>query len=84
MPTFVWALTYPLLMIWNDAAHEIRVCVPESRHQLGEGLFVELPHRAEHALLGLICGAKSCLGHTSDLVQPHDTVHWGEGRRRGK
>lgn len=68
--------TYPLLVIWNDAANEVRVGVPEGRHQLGERLFVELPDGPEHALLGLIRRAKGGLRHARHLIQTHDTVHW--------
>lgn len=68
--------TYALLVIRNDAANEVGVGVAESSHQLGEGFFVELPDGAKHALLGFICGAKSCLSHTSNLIQTHDAIHW--------
>lgn len=68
-------------MIWNDAAYEVGVGVSEGCHELGERLFVELPDGAEHALLGFICRAKSCLSHASDLIQTYNSVHWGEGRR---
>lgn len=73
--------TYPLLVIRNDAANEVGVGVSESCHQLGERLFVELPDGSEHALLGFIRRAKSCLSHTSDLIQTYNSVHWGKERR---
>lgn len=63
-------------MIWDDAANKVRVGVAESGHQLGERLFVELSNSAKHALFGFIGRAKSCLSHTSDLIQTHNTVHW--------
>lgn len=69
-------------MIGDDAANEVRVGVSEGCHQLGQRFFVELPDGTKHALLGFICGAKSCLSHTSDLIQTHDTVHWGGERRK--
>lgn len=75
-------LTYPLLMIRNDAANEVGVGVSESCHQFGERLLVELPNSTEHAFLGFICRAKSCLSHTSDLIQTYNAVNWGEERRQ--
>lgn len=66
-------------MVRNDAANEVGVGVPESCHELGEGLLVELPDGSEHALLGFIRGAKSCLSHASDLIQTYNAVHWREG-----
>ena len=75
-PASVLLSTYPLLVIWNDAAHKVRVGVAERRHQLGERFFVELPDCTKHALLGFIGRAKSCLRHPRDLIQTHDPVHW--------
>lgn len=73
---------YPLLVVGDDAAHEVGVGVAERGHQLGEGLLVELPHGAEHPLLGLVGRAKGRLRDAGDLVQPHDAIHWQgqEGR----
>lgn len=63
-------------MVGNDAANEVGVGVAESRHQLGERLFVELADGSEHALLGFIGRAKSCLRHPRDLIQAHNSIHW--------
>lgn len=72
---------YPLLVVGDDAAHEVGVGVAERGHQLGERLLVELAHGAEHALLGLVGRAKGRLGDARDLVQPHDAIHWGDKRQ---
>lgn len=68
--------TYPLFMIWNDAANKVGISVSECCHQLGERFFVELANCTKHALLGLVCGAKSCLRYSGDLIQTHNTIHW--------
>lgn len=70
-------------MVGDDAAHEVGVGVAERGHQLGEGLFVELAHGAEHALLGLVGRAKGRLGDARDLVQPHDAIHCGDRGQAG-
>lgn len=73
--------TNPLLVIWNDAANKIGIGVSERCHQLGERFFVQLPNSTKHALLGLVCRAKSSLCYSSDLIQTHDTIHW-EGKEK--
>ena len=59
-----------LLVVGDDAAHEVGVGVPQGDHQLGELLLVELGHRAEHASLGhapeLGVGHR-LLGHSHNL-----------------
>lgn len=67
---------YPLLVVWNDAANKVGISVSESCHQFGERFLVQLPNSTKHALLGLVCRAKSSLCHTSDLIQAHNTIHW--------
>jgi len=69
-------------VVGDDAADKVGVGVPQGGHELGEGLLVELPHRAEHALLGLVGGAERRLRHAGHLVQAHDAVHWCGGERR--
>ena len=73
-----------LLVVGDDAADKVGVGVPQRGHELGQGLLVQLAHRAEHALLGLVSGAERCVAHASHLVQAHDAVHWGgaEGGRQ--
>ena len=41
-----------LLMVGNDASHEVGVGVPQSDHQLAELFLVELGHGPEHAFPG--------------------------------
>lgn len=68
-------------MVWNDAANKIGISVSERCHQLGERLFVQLPNSTKHALLGLVCRAKSSLCYSSDLIQTDNTIHWeGQGK----
>ena len=50
-----------LLVVGNDAANEVGVCVTKSDHQLGELLLVKLGHRPEHPFPG----------HTSELSVCH-------------
>lgn len=50
-------------MVGDDAAHKVGVGVPQSGHQPGERLLVELAHGAEHALLGFVGGPKGRLTH---------------------
>ena len=76
------------MVVGDDAAYEVGVGVPQRGHEAGEGLLVQLPHRAEHALLRLVGGAERRLRHARHLVQSHDAVHWrahkvvsGQGRK---
>ena len=64
------------MVVGDDAAYEVGVGVPERGHEAREGLLVELSHRAEHPLLGLVGGAERRLRHARHLVQSHDAVHW--------
>lgn len=43
---------YPLLMIWNNASDKVGLGVVQCGHEFGQRLLVELPHCAEHSLLG--------------------------------
>lgn len=70
----------PLLVVGDDAAHEVGGGVAQRGHELPQLLLVQLPHRAEHALLGLGGAGQRALRHLGHLVQPHDSVHWGRGR----
>ena len=67
--------THLLLVVGDNTADKVGVGVPQCGHELGERLLVELAHRAEHALLGLIGCAEGRLVHPCYLVQTHDTVH---------
>lgn len=40
-------------MVGDDAANKVGVGVPQSGHELGQLLLVQLAHCAEHALAGL-------------------------------
>lgn len=60
-------------MVGDDATNKVRVCVPQSGHELGQLLLVQLAHGAEHALAGL--KGTGHLRHTRNLVQTHNTVH---------
>lgn len=60
-------------MVGDDAANKVGVGVPQSGHELGQLLLVQLAHCAEHALAGL--KGTGHLGHARHLVQPHDAVH---------
>ena len=75
-----WA--HPLLVVGDDAADKVGVGVPQGGHEVGQLLLVQLAHRAEHALLGLVGGTERCVAHASHLVQAHDAVHWRGGRGR--
>lgn len=63
-------------MVGDDAANKVGIRVPQCGHQLWQLLLVQLSHGAEHALLGLVGGTKSCLIHASNLVQTHNSVDW--------
>lgn len=63
-------------MVGDDAADKAGVGVPQSGHELGERLLVELPHCTEHSLFGFIGCPESCLIHSCHLVQAYDAVHW--------
>jgi hypothetical protein len=45
-------ITNQFLVIGNDAAHKVGICVVERLHKLGELLLVQLTHCAKHAFLG--------------------------------
>lgn len=60
-------------MVWNDAANKVGVGVPQSGHELGELLLVQLAHCAKHAFAGFK-GTRH-LGHARHLIQTHNTVH---------
>ena len=70
-----------LLVVGDDAADEVGVGVPQGGHEVGELLFVQLAHRAEHALAGLE-GSVHGVRHARHLVQAHDAVHWDQKHRR--
>lgn len=63
-------------MVGDDAAHKVGVSVPQSGHQPGERLLVELPHGAEHPFLGFVGGSKGRLTHSCYLVKADDTINW--------
>lgn len=63
-------------MVGDDAADKVGVGVSQCGHQFGQLLLVQLPHGAEHALLGLVGGAKCRLIHACNLVKTHDPVDW--------
>lgn len=60
-------------MVGDDAANKVGVCVPQSGHELGKLLLVQLAHRAEHAL-ACLKGTRH-LGHARHLIQTHNAVH---------
>lgn len=60
-------------MVGDDTANKVGVGVPQSGHELGQLLLVQLAHCAEHALAGL--KGPGHLGHARHLVQTHDAVH---------
>lgn len=64
-------------MVGDDAAHEVGGGIAQRGHQLPQLLLVELPHGAEHALLGLGGAGQRALRHLGHLVQAHDAVHCG-------
>lgn len=41
------------LVVRDDAAHKVGVCVSQGGHEFGQLLFVELAHSAEHSLTSL-------------------------------
>lgn len=59
-------------MVRDDAADKVGVGVPQSGHELGQLLLVQLAHGAEHALTGL--KGTGHLGHARHLIQTHDVV----------
>lgn len=69
----MWRLLYLFLVVWNDAADKVWVCVSESGHEFGQLLLVELPDRPEHSLTSLKRSRQ--LGHPGHLIQTHDTIH---------
>ena len=60
-----------LLVVGNNAANEVRICVPQRRHELGQLFLVELTDGSEHSLLGSLaeCRVVTALSdcHTNDL-----------------
>ena len=62
-------------MVGDDAADEVGVGVPESGHEVGQLLLVELAHGAEHALSDLCGPMHPPIRHPSNFVQAHNTVH---------
>lgn len=60
-------------MVGDDAADKVGVCVPQSGHELGQLLLVQLAHCAEHALAGL--KGTGHLRHARHFVQTHNAVH---------
>lgn len=44
---------YPLLVVRDDTAYEVGLCVVQRGHQFAQGFLVELAHCPEHALLRL-------------------------------
>lgn len=75
---------YPLFVVGDDAANKVGVGVSQRGHQLGQLLLVQLPHSAEHALLGLVGGAERRLVHPGNLVQTHDSINLAVGGGGGK
>jgi len=65
-------LMYLLLVVGDDATDKVGVGVPQSGHELGQLLLVQLAHRAEHTLAGLEGTGHFGHGH---LIQTHDAVH---------
>lgn len=49
----LWERTHPFLVVGDDAADEVGLCVVKRGHQFGERLFVELADGTEHSFLGL-------------------------------
>lgn len=66
-------------MVGDDAAQEVGVGVAEGGHQFSEGLFIELPHGAKHALLRLEPSGpkihRSTVLAGRHLVQTHNPLH---------
>ena len=48
----VRSLTYPFLMVGDDATDKVGLSVVQGGHQFAQRLLVQLTHRTEHALLG--------------------------------
>ena len=61
-------------MVGDDAADEVGLRVVQRGHQLGQGLLVELPHGAEHPLLGLGGAGHRGVGHLGDGLQANHSV----------
>nr|CAH7753272.1 unnamed protein product [Callosobruchus chinensis] len=70
-----------LLVVGNDAAHEVRVRVAQSHHQIGQLLFVQVGDRAEHAL-----GPAKALSVLPDVHDERICGTWnaGNGKRYEK
>lgn len=64
--------SYLLLVVRDDATNKVGVGIPQSRHEFGQLLFVQLAHRAEHTLAGL--EGTGHVGHRH-LIQTYDAVH---------
>lgn len=62
-------------MVGDDTADKVGVGVPQSGHELGERLLVELANGTKHALLGFIGGSEGCLTHPRHLVEADNTVN---------
>lgn len=61
-------------MVWNDASDKVGLGVVQCGHEFGEGLLVELSHRAEHSLLGLGSTGHRTVGHLDNGVKTHHSV----------
>lgn len=60
-------------MVRDDTADKVGVGVPQSGHEPGQLLLVELAHRAEHALTRL--KGTGHLGHARHFIKTHDVVN---------
>ena len=49
-PAHTEKAAYLLLMVGDDAADKVRMCLVEGLHQIGQLLLVELTNRTEHTL----------------------------------
>lgn len=66
---------HPFLVVGNDAADEVGLCVVQRGHQFAQRFFVELSHRTEHALLGFGGAGSRTLRHFGDGIQTYHSVH---------
>lgn len=61
-------------MVGDDASDEVGLRVVQRGHELGQGLLVELSHRAEHSLLGLRGARHGTVRHLGYRVKTDHSV----------
>ncbi len=72
-------MTYPLLVVGDDAADKVGLGVVQRNHQFAQRLLVKLTHCAEHALLGF---GRRTLWHLGDGLQTHNPIRWHKEKHR--